>query len=52
MTVVQRASQAKPHSVDPRQQPAFTAFPEFTLLESGKVPIGHQSDRWDKLLMA
>lgn len=39
MTVVQRASQAKPHSVDPGQQPAFTAFPECTLLESGKVPI-------------
>lgn len=39
MTTVQRAFQAKPISVEPGQQPTFTAFPKGTLLESGKVPI-------------
>ena len=39
MTMVQRASKANPHSVEPEQQPAFTAFPKGTLLEAGKVPI-------------
>ena len=39
MTVVQRASQATLPSVESERQPTFTAFPEFTLLEAGKVPI-------------
>ncbi len=37
--MVQHGSQAKPHFVEPGQQPAFTTFPEHTLLESGEVPI-------------
>ena len=39
MTVFQRASQAT-HSLEGLKRPeSFTAFPEHTLLESGKVPI-------------
>ncbi len=39
MTKVQRASQVK-HSLEGLERPeTFTAFPEHTLLESGKVPI-------------
>jgi len=37
MTLVQRASQAKLLSVESGQQTTFTAFPEGTLLEAGKV---------------
>ena len=39
MTRAQRASQANPLSGEPGQQTTFTAFPEGTLLEAGKVPI-------------
>ena len=39
MTRAQRASQANPLFGEPGQQTTFTAFPEGTLLEAGKVPI-------------
>ena len=54
MTVVQYASKAKPHSVEPGQQTAFTAFPECTLLELGKVPIAEIYDgtiKWDAVIL-
>ena len=39
MTLAQRVSQTNPLSGEPGQQTTFTAFPEGTLLEAGKVPI-------------
>lgn len=39
MTLAQRVSQTNPLSGEPGQQTTFIAFPEGTLLESGKVPI-------------
>jgi hypothetical protein len=42
MIRAQRASQVKPLSAEPEQQPTFSAFPKGTLLESAKVPIADQ----------
>jgi hypothetical protein len=45
MTRAQRASQANSLSGEPGQQTTFTAFPEGTLLETGKGPIAEIAKR-------